>query len=56
MELAIAFTMMEGVKLLPMRARASPGKAVSRSIPIRAIKLPEQGRALARTLGPTRSC
>src|SRR4051794_34496050 len=30
MELAIAFTMMEGVKLLPMRARAS------RPIPIRA--------------------
>ena len=53
MELAIAFTMMEGVKLLPMRARASRWKC---GIPIDPdpshIKLPEQGRALARTLGP----
>ena len=53
MELAIAFTMMEGVKLLPMRARASRWKS---GIPIDPdpshIKLPEQGRALARTLGP----
>ena len=52
MELAIAFTMMEGVKLLPMRARASRWKS---GIPIDPdpshIKLPEQGRALARTLG-----
>jgi hypothetical protein len=45
--------MMEGVKLLPMRARASRWKS---GIPIDPdpshIKLPEQGRALARTLGP----
>jgi ribulose-5-phosphate 4-epimerase/fuculose-1-phosphate aldolase len=53
MELAIAFTMMEGVKLLPMRARASRWKS---GIPMDPdpshIKFPEQGRALARTLGP----
>jgi ribulose-5-phosphate 4-epimerase/fuculose-1-phosphate aldolase len=53
MELAIAFTMMEGVTLLPMRARASRWKS---GIPIHPdpshIKLVEQGRALARTLGP----
>ena len=53
MELAIAFTMMEGVTLLPMRARASRWKS---GIPVDPdpshIKLPEQGRALAKTLGP----
>jgi L-ribulose-5-phosphate 4-epimerase len=53
MERAIAFTMMEGVKLLPMRARASRWKS---GIPIDPdpshIKLREQGRSLARTLGP----
>jgi len=53
MELAIAFTMMEGVTLVPMRARASRWKS---GIPIDPdpshIKLPEQGRALAKTLGP----
>src|SRR3954469_8998201 len=53
MELAIAFTMMEGVKLVPMRARASRWKS---GIPIDPdpshIKYPEQGRALANTLGP----
>jgi len=53
MELAIAFTMMESVKLLPMRARASRWKS---GIPIDPdpshIKLREQGRSLARTLGP----
>ncbi len=53
MELAIAFTMMEGVKLVPMRARASRWKS---GIPIDPdpshIKLREQGRSLARTLGP----
>src|SRR5262249_17110490 len=53
MELAIAFTMMEGVKLVPMRARASRWKS---GIPIDPdpshIKLREQGQALARTLGP----
>jgi L-ribulose-5-phosphate 4-epimerase len=53
MELAIAFTMMEGVRLEPMRARASRWKS---GIPIDPdpshIKLAEQGRALAHTLGP----
>jgi ribulose-5-phosphate 4-epimerase/fuculose-1-phosphate aldolase len=53
MELAIAFTMMEGVTLQPMRARASRWKS---GIPIDPdpshIKTTEQGRALARTLGP----
>ena len=53
MELAIAVTMMEGVTLLPMRARASRWKS---GIPVDPdpshIKLPEQGRALAKTLGP----
>jgi ribulose-5-phosphate 4-epimerase/fuculose-1-phosphate aldolase len=53
MELAIAFTMMEGVTLQPMRARASRWKS---GIPIDPdpshIKTAEQGRALAKTLGP----
>jgi ribulose-5-phosphate 4-epimerase/fuculose-1-phosphate aldolase len=53
MELAIAFTMMEGVQLVPMRARASRWKS---GIPIDPdpshIKTPEQGQALAKTLGP----
>jgi ribulose-5-phosphate 4-epimerase/fuculose-1-phosphate aldolase len=52
MELAITFTMMEGVKLLPMRARASRWKS---GIPIDPdpshIKTTEQGQALAKTLG-----
>jgi ribulose-5-phosphate 4-epimerase/fuculose-1-phosphate aldolase len=53
MELAIAFTMMEGVKLVPMRARASRWKSGIPTDPDPShIKLPEQGRALARTLGP----
>jgi ribulose-5-phosphate 4-epimerase/fuculose-1-phosphate aldolase len=53
MELAIAFTMMEGIKLLPMRARASRWKSGIPTDPDPShIKLPEQGRALARTLGP----
>ncbi len=53
MELAIAFTMIEGVKLLPMRARASRWKSGIPTHPDPShIKLPEQGRALARTLGP----
>jgi len=52
MELAIAFTMMEGIKLLPMRARASRWKTGIPTDPDPShIKLPEQGRALARTLG-----
>ena len=53
MELAIAFTMMEGVQLVPMRARASRWKG---GIPIDPdpshIKTPEQGQALAKSLGP----
>ena len=53
MELAIAFTMMEGVKLVPMRARASRWKS---GIPMDPdpshIKYKEQGQALAKTLGP----
>lgn len=53
MELAIAFTMMEGVKLVPMRARASRWKSGIPTDPDPShIKFPEQGRALARTLGP----
>jgi L-ribulose-5-phosphate 4-epimerase len=53
MELAIAFTMMEGVKLVPMRARASRWKSGIPTDPDPShIKLPEQGRLLARTLGP----
>jgi ribulose-5-phosphate 4-epimerase/fuculose-1-phosphate aldolase len=53
MELAIAFTMMEGVKLVPMRARASRWKS---GIPMdddpSHIKTEEQGRKLAQSLGP----
>ena len=53
MELAIAFTMMEGVKLLPMRVRATRWKSGIPTDPDPShIKLPEQGRALAKTLGP----
>jgi ribulose-5-phosphate 4-epimerase/fuculose-1-phosphate aldolase len=53
MELAIAFTMMKGVKLALMRARAVRWES---GIPTHGdpshIKLPEQGAALARSLGP----
>jgi L-ribulose-5-phosphate 4-epimerase len=53
MEIAIAFTMMEGIKLLPMRARASRWKSGIPTDPDPShIKLVEQGRALAKTLGP----
>ena len=53
MELAIAFTMMEGVKLQPMRARASRWKSGIPTDPDPShIKTTEQGRALAKTLGP----
>jgi ribulose-5-phosphate 4-epimerase/fuculose-1-phosphate aldolase len=53
MELAIAFTMMEGVTLMPMRARASRWKSGIPTHPDPShIKLAEQGKALARTLGP----
>lgn len=52
MELAIAFTMMEGITLVPMRARASRWKSGIPTDPDPShIKLPEQGRALAKTLG-----
>ena len=51
-EMAIAFTMMKGVKLLPMRARAARWKS---GFPIHNdpshIKRKEQGEALADTLG-----
>jgi ribulose-5-phosphate 4-epimerase/fuculose-1-phosphate aldolase len=53
MELAIAFTMMEGVNLVPMRARASRWKSGIPTDPDPShIKTTEQGRALANTLGP----
>jgi ribulose-5-phosphate 4-epimerase/fuculose-1-phosphate aldolase len=53
MELAIAFTMMEGVELVPMRARASRWKSGIPTDPDPShIKTTEQGRALAKTLGP----
>lgn len=52
MELAIAFTMMEGVTLVPMRARASRWRSGIPTHPDPShIKLPEQGEALATTLG-----
>jgi L-ribulose-5-phosphate 4-epimerase len=51
MELAIAFTMMQGVTLMPMRARASRWKSGIPTHPDPShIKLPEQGSALAKTL------
>src|SRR3979490_2326246 len=51
MELAIAFTTKEGVKLLPMRARAARWKSGIPTDPDPShIKTPEQGRALAKTL------
>jgi ribulose-5-phosphate 4-epimerase/fuculose-1-phosphate aldolase len=53
MELAIAFTMMEGVQLVPMRARASRWKSGIPTDPDPShIKTTEQGRALANSLGP----
>jgi L-ribulose-5-phosphate 4-epimerase len=53
MELAIAFTMMEGVTLVPMRARASRWKSGIPTHPDPShIKFTEQGQALAGTLGP----
>ena len=52
MELAIAFTMMQGVTLVPMRARASRWKSGIPTHPDPShIKLTEQGSALAQTLG-----
>lgn len=53
MGLAIAFTMMEGVQLRPMRARAVRWESGIPTHPDPShIKLLEQGRALAATLGP----
>jgi ribulose-5-phosphate 4-epimerase/fuculose-1-phosphate aldolase len=53
MELAICFTMMEGVSLVPMRARAVRWQSGIPTDPDPShIKLPEQGKALAKTLGP----
>ena len=53
MELAIAFTMMDGVQLLPMRARATRWKSGIPTHPDPShIKHASQGRELAATLGP----
>jgi L-ribulose-5-phosphate 4-epimerase len=53
MDLAIAFTMMEGVSILPMRSRASRWKSGIPTHPDPShIKLVEQGIDLAKTLGP----
>ncbi len=53
MDLAIAFTMMEGVKLVPMRSRASRWSSGIPTDPDPShIKLVSQGQALAKTLGP----
>ena len=53
MDLAIAFTMMEGVKIELMRARASRWKSGIPTHPDPShIKLMEQGIDLAKTLGP----
>lgn len=53
MRIAIAFTMMEGVTIKPMRARSVRWES---GIPVHPdpshIKLKEQGLALAKTLGP----
>jgi ribulose-5-phosphate 4-epimerase/fuculose-1-phosphate aldolase len=52
MDLAIAFTMMEGVKLVPMRSRAIRWWSGIPTDPDPShIKLVSQGQALARTLG-----
>lgn len=53
MDLAIAFTMMKGVRLTPMRARAVRWESGIPTHPDPShIKLTEQAAALARTLGP----
>jgi L-ribulose-5-phosphate 4-epimerase len=53
MDLAIAFTMMENVSMLPMRARASRWKSGIPTHPDPShIKLVEQAIDLAKTLGP----
>ena len=57
MELAIWFTMMDGVRLVPMRARAIRWRG---GIPMdddpSHIKSTEQGAKLARALGPHHAC
>lgn len=53
MELAIAFTMMRGVKLVPMRARAVRWESgIPMDLDPSHIKTTAQGQTLARTLGP----
>jgi L-ribulose-5-phosphate 4-epimerase len=53
LDLAIAFTMMDNVQLVPMRARASRWASGIPTHPDPShIKYSEQGRALAETLGP----
>ncbi len=53
MEIAIWFTMMEGVQLMPMRARAVRWASGIPTDPDPShIKLKEQGEKLARSLGP----
>lgn len=53
MELAIAFTMMDDVRLLPMRARATRWRSGIPTHPDPShIKHASQGRELAATLGP----
>ena len=53
MELAIAFTMMQGVQLVPMRPRSVRWQSGIPTDPDPShIKTTEQGRHLARTLGP----
>ena len=53
LDLAIAFTMMEGVQLLPMRARATRWASGIPTHPDPShIKYPQQGKDLAATLGP----
>ncbi len=53
MELAIAFTMMRGVKLVPMRARAVRWESgIPMDLDPSHIKTTAQGQTLARSLGP----
>ena len=53
MELAIAFTMLKGVKLVPMRARSVRWESgIPMDLDPSHIKTTEQGRTLARSLGP----
>ena len=53
MELAIWFTMMEGVQLVPMRARSIRWRSgIPMDMDPSHIKTVQQGQTLARTLGP----